>query len=70
MPDCDGAGTAERSYPVSEAVSGAAAGRNYPTPGAAGRRSYPTPPCQRPGTVAGRANPMSKEPWLHWCRRA
>jgi len=33
-----------------------AAGRNYPHP--------------RPGVAAGRSNPMSKERWLRWCRRA
>ena len=26
--------------------------------------------CLRPGAVAGRTNPMSKEPWLSRCRRA
>ena len=39
-------------------------------PGAAAGRSYPTPPRLRPGVAAGRANPMSKEQWLHGCRRA
>ena len=34
---------------------------------AATKRSYPLP---RPGAVAGRNNPMSKEPWLHRRRRA
>ena len=47
VPDCDGAGTAERSYPASEVRGG---GREEiphapsPRPGAAGGRSYPTPP--------------------------
>ena len=27
-------------------------------------------PCPRPGGVAGRTNPTSREPWLHGCRRA
>ena len=36
----------------------------------AARRSYPTPPRLRPGAVAGRTNPTSKEPWLHGHRRA
>ena len=31
---------------------------------------YPTPLSPRPGAVAGRSNPKSKEPWLRGCRRA
>ena len=57
VPDCDGIGTAERSYPTSEVRGGS-------------RRSYPTRPCPRPGAVAGRTNPKSKEWWLRGCRRA
>ena len=43
VPDCDGAGTAERSYPVSEVVGGVAQ-RRYPASEARGgdERSYPT----------------------------
>ena len=45
VPGCDGAGTAERSYPVSEVRGG---GREEllhvrPRPGAAAERTYPTP---------------------------
>ena len=56
VPDCNGAGKAERSYLASEV-------------GAAGR-SYPTPPRRRPGAAARRSNPTSKELWLHGRRRA
>ena len=60
VPDCDCAGTAERSYPVSE-VRGAAE-RRYPMPlsprlGAADGRSYTMPP--RPKT---RASSQEKQP--------
>ena len=41
-----------------------------PSSGAAARRRYPTPLSLRPGAVAGKTNPTSKEPWLHGCRRA
>ena len=63
VPDCNGAGTAERSYPHPR--SGVADGRRYPMPlsprpGAMGGRSYPMPPCLRPGAVARRSNPMPK----------
>ena len=54
VPGCDGAGTAEKSYPASEAGGG-------------GWRSNPTP---RPGAVAGKSNPTSKERWLRGRRRA
>ena len=57
MPDCDGSGTAERSYPS-------------PRSGAAAWRSYPTPPSPRPGAAAGRTNPTTKELWLRGHRRA
>ena len=71
VPDCDGSGTAKRSYPASE-VSGGAAERRYQPPrsgaamrgvtprrrsGAAAGRSYPTPLNWRPGAAAGRSNP-------------
>ena len=57
VPGCDGTGSAEKSYlsPRSEVVA---------------KRSYPTPPRPRPGAVAGRTNPTSKEPWLHGRRGA
>ena len=57
VPGCDGAGTAEKSYPS-------------PRSGAAAGRSYPTPPHRRPGAEAGRNNLTSKEPWLRRQRRA
>ena len=57
VPDFDGAGKAERSYPMSK-VGGAA------------ERIYPTPLSPRPVAAAGRNNPMSKEPWLRGHRRA
>ena len=76
-------GAAERRYPVSEVRggeershpatrSGAAVGRRYPTPQARGqgRRPGGVTPRLRPGEVAGRTNPTSKEPWLRGCRRA
>ena len=54
MPGCDGAGTAERSYPASE-VRGGPGGLN---------------PRPRPGAVAERGNPSSKEQRLRGRRRA
>ena len=69
VPDCDGAGTAERSYPASEV--GGAAERRYPVSKVRGgdERSYPMSevrgdgreeiphaPSLRPGAVAGRSN--------------
>ena len=48
VPDCGGAGTAERSYPRVRGQGSA-------------ERSYPTPPRPRPGAAAGRSNPTSKE---------
>ena len=53
VPGCDGAGTAERSYPRTR--SGVMAGRSYPA--------------SEVGAVAGRSNPMSKEQWLRRHRR-
>ena len=35
--------------------------------GAVAERSYPSPKVR---AVAGKSNPMSKEQWLHWHRRA
>ena len=63
MPDCDSAGTAERSYPASELRGG---GRedlpHAPKPEARGGREElphaPTPPRPRPRAVAWRSNPM------------
>ena len=72
VPGCDGAGTAERSYPVSEVRGG---GREEllhvrPTPGAAAERTYPTPEArgrcreEQPhlqGVVAARAQESLEE---------
>ena len=73
VPDCEGTGTAWRSYPTTEVRGGNE--RSYPmfeiSVGSREKLSHaPTPPCPRPGAVAGRTNPTSKEPWLHECRRA
>ena len=70
MPDCDGAGTAERSYPASEVKGGNE--RSYPASEVrgGGREELPHAPSPRPGAVAGRTNPKSKEPWLRGHRRA
>ena len=70
MPGCDGAGTAKRNYPASEV--GGAAKRRYPAFEVRGsnERSYLMLLSPRPGAVAGRTNPTSKEPWLHRRRRA
>ena len=69
VPGCDGAGTAERSYPSPRSV--AAAGRSYPaaevrggweeTPrvGRQGQRPSGATPCPRPG-AARRRKPASK----------
>ncbi|XP_070215954.1 uncharacterized protein [Bos mutus] len=73
VPGYGGAGTAEKSY--SSLGSGAAAGRSYPASEVRGGvavawRSYPMPLCTRPGAVARRTNPTSKERWLHGHKRA
>ena len=59
MPGCNGAGTAERSYPTR---SGAATGRSYPTSEVrgGGQEELPTPPPPnrphlRPGAAPGRS---------------
>ena len=51
MPDCDGAGAAERRYPHPR--SGAAARRSYPMPEARGSGQEEQPHVQ--GAVAARA---------------
>ena len=66
MLDCDGAGTAERSYLASKVRGGGE--RSYPASEVWGsdKRSYPMSevlphaPTPRPGAMAGRTNPMSK----------
>ena len=45
VPGCNGAGTAEKSYPS-------------PRSGVAAERSYPTPLRPRPGATAGRTGPL------------
>ena len=50
-------GSDERSYPASEVREGS-------------REKIPHAPSPRPGAVAGKTNPTSKEPWLHGRRRA
>ena len=83
MPDCDHAGTAERNYPASKVGGGGREDylmsevrggneRSYPTSEvrSGGREELPHAPSPRPGAVAGRTNPKSKEPWLRGHRRA
>ena len=58
VPHCDGARTAERSYPVSEVREGRRReDTQHLRSGAVAGRSYPTPPRRRPGAAAGRSNP-------------
>ena len=72
VPDCDGAGTAERSYPASEVRSGSREEipsvrgqgqrrEELPRVRGQGRRPGGATPRPRPGAVAGRTNPTSKE---------
>ena len=66
-------GSDERNYPVSE-VRGSSR-EELPASGVrgGGREELPhapTPPRPRPGAVAGRTNPTSKELWLCRHRRA
>ena len=81
VPGCNGAGMAKRSYPSPR--SGAAARRSYPTSEvrgggreelphvrSQGQRPRGATPHPRPGAVAGRTSPMSKERWLCGHRRA
>ena len=56
---------AERSYPTSEVR-----GRSQEDPMPEGWRPRGATPRPRPGVVAGRTNPTSKEPWLCGRRRA
>ena len=63
MPGCDGTGTAERNYPISEARGGGGVV-------VAGRQPRGVTPHPRPGEVPERTNPMCKEPWLCGHRRA
>ena len=66
-------GVAERRYPASEVRgSGREKLLHAPKPEARGEgwTGYPMPSCPRPGVEARRSNPISKEPWLHGCRRA
>ena len=70
VPDCDGAGTAERSYPASEV--GGAAERRYPASEVRGIGREELPHTPMPEARGGRrgSNPTSKEPRLRRRRRA
>ena len=62
VPNCDGTGTAERSYPVSEVRGGGGGGRPKEDTlrlrsGVAARRRYPTPQTRGQGQRAGGATP-------------
>ena len=58
---------AKKSYPVSEVGGRPRGDTQHPGSGVATRA---VTLCLRPGVVAGRTNPTSKEPWLHGRRRA
>ena len=64
VPDCNGAGTAERSYPASEVGGGGAAERRYPASEArgSGREQIPHTPSPRPGATGGRSYPQAPTP--------
>ena len=82
VPDCDGAGTAGRSYPLSEVGGRGWPGGDtqHPRSGAAAGRSYPTPLSPRPGgdgqeeqsmpEARGSDERSDPEPWLRGHRRA
>ena len=67
-PGCNGAGTAERSYPTSKVRGGG----QEELPHVQGQGRWPRGATlrPRPGVVAGRSNPTSKDRRLHGCRRA
>ena len=60
VPGCNGAGTAEKSYPSPRL--GVAAERSYPVfeVRGGGREELPRPQCLRPGATAGRNNPRPR----------
>ena len=62
MPGCHSAGMAEGSYPASEARS--CSWEELPRFRGQGWAEESTPRL-KPGAVAGRSNPISKEWWLH-----
>ena len=66
MPGCEGAGTAERSYPASEVGGGGAAKRRYPASEVrgGGREEIPHAPSPRPGVAGGRSYPTHPRPRL------
>ena len=69
VPGCDSTGTDQRSYPTSE-VRGSSREELPHVRGQGWRpagRSYPMPNVR---AAAERSSPMSKERWLHGCRRA
>ena len=68
VPGCDGAGTAESSYPTSK-VRGSGWKPLSFTQGQGWLPGWATPGLS-PGAAAGRSKPMSKEWWLHRHRRA
>ena len=80
VPGCNGAGTAEKSYPVrgQERRPGGATLRlrsgcgreELPQVRGQGRQLGGAIPLPRPGAEAGRTNPTSKEPWLRRHKRA
>ena len=66
-------GSDERSYPASEVRGrGGEEIPQAPKPKARGSgwEELPQAATARPGAVAGRSNPTSKEPWLRQCKRA
>ena len=70
VPDCDGTGTAERSYPAFELRE---VGREEipSVRGRGGRREEILhAPNLKPGAAARRTNHTSKEPWLRRRRRS
>ena len=71
-PTSEVRGGNERSYPVSEVRGGGREGGATPHPHARGQGWRPggATARPRPGAVAQRTNPTSKEPWLRRHRRA
>ena len=70
VPDCDGAGTAQKSYPASEVRGGGERSYLASEVRGGGQEEIPHAPSPRPGAAGGRTNPRSKELWLHGLRRA
>ena len=70
VPDCDGAGTAQKSYPASEVRGGGERSYLASEVRGGGQEEIPHAPSPRPGAAGGRTNPTSKEPWLRGHRKA